>query len=79
MRIYMTVVFLALACTANAQQISRQEALAIRSACKADVNALCNRVQPGGGKLLRCLRQNAPSVSEGCASKLMETKARRLK
>ncbi|MDX3929888.1 MAG: cysteine rich repeat-containing protein [Shinella sp.] len=77
MKIYMTVAFLVLAGTANAQQISRQQALALRTACEADVKTLCNGVQPGGGKLLQCLQQNASSVSEGCATKLAEIKATR--
>ncbi|TZG33476.1 cysteine rich repeat-containing protein [Agrobacterium sp. B1(2019)] len=77
MKIYMTFAFLVLASTANAQQMSRQQMLEVRSACEADVKKLCNGVQPGGGKLMQCLQQNASSVSETCSAKLMEIKAAR--
>ncbi|MGK6312643.1 cysteine rich repeat-containing protein [Neorhizobium sp. DT-125] len=77
MKIYMTVAFLVLSGAANAQQISRQLALEVRSACEADVQKLCNGVQPGGGKLMQCLQQNASSVSKTCSARLMEIKAAR--
>lgn len=77
MKIYMTIAVLVLAGTANAQQMSRQQMLEVRSACEADVQRLCNGVQPGGGKLMQCLQQNASSVSETCSAKLMEIKAAR--
>ncbi|MCO5965073.1 cysteine rich repeat-containing protein [Sinorhizobium meliloti] len=77
MKTYITVAFLVLAGVANAQQMSRQQMHEVRSACEADVERLCNGVQPGGGKLMQCLQQNASSLSETCTATLMELKAAR--
>lgn len=38
----------------------------VREACAADVKALCGDVQPGGGKILRCLKEHKAQVSSGC-------------
>lgn len=77
MKSYLIVAFVALAGAANAQEMSRQQMRDIRSACEADGRRLCNGVQPGGGRLLQCLQQNASNVSETCTAKLMEIKASR--
>jgi hypothetical protein len=35
-------------------------------ACKADINALCPGVQPGGGRIKECLKANRDKISESC-------------
>ncbi len=35
-------------------------------ACGADVKTLCTDVTPGGGRILKCLKDNHESVSAGC-------------
>lgn len=77
MRIYLTLAFVALAGAASAQEMSRQQMREVRAACEADVRRLCGGIQPGGGKLLQCLQQNASSVSQTCTAKLMEIQAAR--
>ena len=37
-----------------------------RAACAADIQTLCARVQPGGGRILACLKQHQAQVSDGC-------------
>ena len=42
-----------------------------RSACAADVQKLCAGVQPGGGRVLACLKQHKDQVSDGCKQAVM--------
>jgi hypothetical protein len=37
-----------------------------RGACKADAATLCPGVQPGGGRITACLKQNEAKVSSAC-------------
>ena len=39
-------------------------------ACRAEVQKLCANVQPGGGRILACLKQNQASISADCKAKL---------
>jgi hypothetical protein len=39
-------------------------------ACRADVKKLCPDVQPGGGRMVACLKQNEDRVSESCKEKI---------
>ena len=43
-------------------------------ACRADYQALCPKVQPGGGRILACLHQHADKVSGGCKQALASLK-----
>src|SRR5260370_27991466 len=49
-----------------AQGLSQQAVAAARAACEADIQNLCAGVQPGGGKILACLKQHKDQVSDGC-------------
>lgn len=40
-------------------------------ACADDVQKLCKDVQPGGGRVLKCLKDNSKSLSPECRGKLM--------
>jgi len=39
-------------------------------ACRAEVQKLCPDVQPGGGRIVACLKQNQASISSDCRAKL---------
>jgi hypothetical protein len=49
-----------------AQQPSPEQISAIRSSCRADYQARCAAVQPGGPEALACLKKNIASLSPGC-------------
>jgi hypothetical protein len=44
----------------------REELFVLRSACGADVRALCGGVAPGGGRIVQCLATQAASISPAC-------------
>jgi hypothetical protein len=49
-----------------AQAPSQQAMADARAACGTDIQKLCAGVQPGGGRILACLKQHKEQVSDGC-------------
>jgi len=48
-------------------QANRPSAVAqAQVACQDDIQRLCPKVQPGGGRILACLKEQKQSVSQGC-------------
>jgi hypothetical protein len=47
-----------------------RDALRILRICGADARALCPGIEPGGGRLLSCLAQNAAGLSPDCRAEL---------
>jgi hypothetical protein len=47
-----------------------RQALAILRICEADARRLCPDMEPGGGRLIGCLAENASGLSPGCYSAL---------
>ena len=45
------------------------------SYCKSDVARLCPGVQPGGGRIIGCLKEHKMEVSVGCAKTIQKLKA----
>ena len=39
---------------------------AIRAACAADAQKFCAGVQPGGGRIVACLKEHKDSLSDQC-------------
>jgi hypothetical protein len=54
----------------------REELFVLRSACGGDVRSLCAGVEPGGGRIARCLGANAASLSPACKDVLAPFAAR---
>lgn len=54
----------------------RQRADAITQACMEDMKKFCEGVQPGHGRIARCLKQNEAGVSEGCRNAMEQTQRR---
>jgi hypothetical protein len=54
----------------------REELFVLRSACGADVRSICGGVPPGGGRIVRCLADNAGSLSPACREVLAPFAAR---
>lgn len=42
--------------------------------CPADIKRLCKNVEPGGGKIMKCLKQHGKELSVGCAQALQKMK-----
>src|ERR1700693_2248312 len=51
--------------TPSGQSESPQVAQA-RTACASDVQKLCAGVQPGGGRIVACLKEHKDSLSDRC-------------
>jgi hypothetical protein len=66
----------------EARKEQRKEAReAVHAACKEDVAKLCGGVTPGGGNVMRCLRDNLRDnkVSATCKSTLAEERGKHRK
>jgi hypothetical protein len=61
--------------SASAQHPARAQAGAL-AYCKADVKRICAGIAPGGGRLVRCLKQHQNDVSIGCAKELKAIKTK---
>ncbi|MCC6136248.1 MAG: hypothetical protein IT491_12885 [Gammaproteobacteria bacterium] len=59
---------------AFAQSQLDQELMALRTYCKADIERLCPKVEPGGGKIKECLMAQKEQMSVGCAQALQKLK-----
>jgi hypothetical protein len=42
--------------------------------CKADAARLCPGIEPGGGRLIKCMKAHKEEVSIGCAKELKKLK-----
>jgi len=54
----------------------REELFIVRSACGADIRTLCAGVEAGGGRIIKCVADNAPSLSPACRDVLAPFAAR---
>jgi hypothetical protein len=52
-------------CKAEREAV-RERAEKVHQACAEDAARLCKDVAPGGGRIVRCMRQHRDQVSEGC-------------
>ena len=72
-----TVRILTALAVAAAMQLGTAEAANMRTACKADYKRFCSDVSPGGGRIVKCLKENEASISQACKSALAEAKEER--
>ena len=54
---------------------ARGEGKEIAEACKADSEALCKGVQPGQGRIMRCLAEHNDKLSSPCRTKISEAQS----
>jgi len=54
-----------------AQQRNLKE---VRAACQTDVQKLCAGVQPGGGRIVACLKEHKDEVSDSCKQAIAKAK-----
>lgn len=64
----MAPIMCGLATPAFSQAPTDAQRSAIRSNCRADYQAHCSSVPPGGAESLQCLQKNMASLSAGCQS-----------
>lgn len=57
------------------QRISPEVLKQLRAACSADIKKLCDGVQPGGGRILQCMRSHQSEISTDCQTALANAKA----
>src|ERR1700694_4712147 len=50
----------------SAQAGDQQSLAAIQAACAEDAQKLCAGVQPGGGRIVACLKEHKDSLSDRC-------------
>jgi hypothetical protein len=48
---------------------------AAQSACNADIAKFCPTVQPGGGRIVRCLVANAPQLTPACRTGMLAARS----
>jgi hypothetical protein len=63
----------ALVCAQSSALAQQAEAMKY---CKADVARLCPGVQPGGGRIIGCLKAHKEEMSIGCGKALQAMKAK---
>ncbi|MGL4241973.1 MAG: cysteine rich repeat-containing protein [Beijerinckiaceae bacterium] len=50
--------------------LTAQDRAAIQSACRSDVQTHCSDVQPGGGRIMQCMRTKQDKLGENCRGAL---------
>jgi hypothetical protein len=63
-----SLMLLLVVCAATAAQtaLAQDQLAAIRAACAQDAQKLCAGVQPGGGRIVACLKEHKDSLSDRC-------------
>jgi hypothetical protein len=46
----------------------------VKAACEDDVESLCSNVEPGQGRIMRCMKENQEKLSAGCQAEINEKK-----
>ena len=49
----------------------------LRTYCMSDLKRLCKGIEPGGGRLIHCLKDHKKEMSVGCAQALQKLKAKK--
>lgn len=49
---------------------AKQKLQDFKEACRGDVSNFCKDVQPGGGRILQCLKQNEAKLSPACKAEM---------
>ena len=52
------------------QKATQAKGQEFTAACKTDAEKLCKSVQPGGGRILGCLKQHQAELSPGCKGEM---------
>lgn len=55
--------------------LAQDRAATLRDACAKDIATHCPGVQPGGGRIAACFKENLPKLSESCRTALKTSAA----
>jgi hypothetical protein len=55
---------------------AKEEGKEFAEACKADAGTVCKGVQPGQGRVMRCLAENKDKLSSGCRAEIAKGESR---
>ena len=61
---------------ASLPQVASAQVQEIMKYCKGDAERLCPGVEPGGGRIVKCLKTHEMEMSVGCAKTLQKVKAK---
>jgi Cysteine rich repeat len=67
---------LSLATLASAAPTALAQRAEAMKYCKADYQRLCPGIQPGGGRIIGCLKAHKEEISIGCGKALQAMKAK---
>ena len=56
-------------------EVNNPAVQAAASACQADIQKFCADIQPGGGRIVRCLASNRGNVTPACLTGMLKAKA----
>jgi len=63
--------------SAPAATAQNPAAKAVLRACKPDIARFCSQVQPGGGRIKACMKENIQGLSDPCKEALFQAWLRR--
>ncbi len=63
--------------SAPAAMAQNPAAKAVLRACKPDIARFCSQVQPGGGRIKACMKENIQGLSDPCKEALFQAWLRR--
>jgi len=55
---------------------SKKKLMEAQQACTEDMGKFCKDVQPGGGRILKCLREHTQELSSACRQEIEKTKGK---
>ena len=58
--------------SASAAMAQNAAAKAVMQACKPDIARFCSQVQPGGGRVKACMKENIRELSDPCKEALFQ-------
>jgi hypothetical protein len=54
--------------------VAKEKGAGFKQECEANVQEFCSGIQPGGGRIIRCLKQNQSKLAKGCQDALAQMK-----
>ena len=66
---------LSVSCKKKLQE-SKERLMKAQQACTGDMEKFCKDVQPGGGRILKCLREHTQELSPACSQEIERTKGK---